>query len=375
MIYLIMINLVVGAGISGATIARLLAESGEKTYVIDSRSHIAGNARDHRDPNGIMIHDYGSHIFHTENEEVWDFVCRFAEFNEYEHRVRGMIEGKETCIPFNLDSLHDVFPKEKADLLEHKLLECYPEGTNVPISEFKAQDDPDLEELAQYVYDHVFKYYTTKQWGKAPDDVDGAVTARVPVRVGRDPRYFTSPHQGIPTEGYEAMIRNMLDHPNIDVQLDRDFLTILDPFGFDRIYYTGPVDELMGYSLGELPYRSERFEVETLDVEHFQDNAVVNYPDSEEFTRIHEYKYYLGDVSPKTVIAREYPEPFVRGKNERYYPIPGEDNMRLHDRYVERALDMFPHLVFLGRLGDYRYYDMDKAVARAIEVFRETHGE
>ena len=362
--------LVVGAGISGSVIANLIAQDdGNQVTVIDSSDHIAGNCFDYRDENGIMIHKYGSHIFHTSNGEVWDYLSQFAEFNTYAHEVRAVIEGKEIPIPFNYDSIHLCFPEVLADRIERKLAERFEYGTKIPIRDFMEQDDDELRFLAQFVYDNVFVNYTSKQWGKDPKELDNAVTARVPVYLSRDHRYFQDRFQGIPLEGYTRMIEKILGRPNIDVRLNTSFKDI-DISGYEKIFYTGPIDELMDYDLGQLPYRSERFVLETYDKEHYQSGAVINYPNDYRFTRIHEYKYYLNDKSDKTVIAKEYPEEFVIGKNERYYPVPADENVELYNRYLKEARERYPNLFFLGRLGDYRYYDMDKAVARALELYK-----
>ena len=364
--------LVVGAGISGAAISNMISTK-DKVLTIDSTDHIAGNCYDYRDDNGIMIHKYGSHIFHTSDEDVWEFLKRFTDFNTYMHRVVAVIEGNEIPIPFNFNSIRMAFPEQLAERIESKLLSEYIYGTKVPIKDFMTQGDPDLKFLAEYIYENVFVHYTEKQWGKSPDEIDGAVTARVPVYLSRDDRYFQNKYQGIPLEGYTEMIRRMLDSPNIDLRLNTRFSDV-DLEGFDHIFYTGPIDELMDYCLGSLPYRSVHFKLETYDREHYQSGAVVNYPNNYDFTRIHEYKYYLNDKSDKTVIAKEYSEDFVPGKNERYYPVPTDANRELYNRYLELAKERYPNMHFLGRLGDYKYYDMDKAVARAIEVYREVFG-
>ena len=363
--------LVVGAGISGSVIANMISQDeNNQVTVIDQSEQIAGNCYDYRDENGIMIHKYGSHIFHTSNKEVWDYLNQFTSFRSYMHRVCAVIEGNDVPIPFNFDSIRRCFPQTLAERIEKKLLERFKYGMKIPIRDFMEQDDEDLRFLAQYVYDNVFVNYTSKQWGKRPDELDNAVTARVPVYLSRDTRYFQDKYQGIPSDGYTKMIERMLDRPNITVKLKIRFqdVSIVD---YDKIFYTGPVDELINYQLGQLPYRSERFELETYDREYYQNGAVINYPNNYDFTRIHEYKYYLDDISDKTVIAKEYPEEFVIGKNDRYYPIPTDENEKLYQDSVKEASRKYPNMYFLGRLGDYRYYDMDKAVARALEVFRE----
>ena len=362
-------NLVVGCGFSGATIARKIAEDlNEKVIIIDAKEHIAGNAYDYRDKNGIMIHKYGSHIFHTNLENVWAFVSRFASFNTYMHKVIALIDGIETTIPFNFRTIYDVFPETMAKRMEEKLLSHFEYNKKIPILEFQKQDDDDLKFLANYVYEKVFLHYTTKQWGVKPDEVDGAVTAHIPVYISCDERYFQDKYQGIPFRGYTETIKNMLDHPNIEVRLNTKFSDFNG--SYDRLFYTGSIDEFFNYKYGELPYRNVNFKLEELDMPYYQSNSVVNYPCNYDFTRIHEYKYYLDDQSDKTVIAKEYSEAFERGKNERYYPVPNNDNNALYKKYFDEAKNL-KNTYFLGRLGDYKYYDMDKAINRALELFEE----
>ena len=366
---------VVGSGISGAAIANLISNDDEnQVTVIDSSNHIAGNCYDYRDENGIMIHKYGSHIFHTSNKEVWDYLSSFTSFKVYFHRVLAVIEGNEVPIPFNYNSIRQCFPETLAERIEKKLVDSYEYGSKIPIRDFMDQDDEDLRFLAEYVYNNVFVNYTSKQWGKNPKELDGAVTARVPVFLSRDNRYFQDRYQGIPSDGYTKMIEKLLDRPNITVRLNTCFKDVDDIGSYDKIFYTGPIDELMDYDLGQLPYRSERFVLETHETDCYQPVSVVNYPNNYEFTRIHEYKHYLGDKSDRTVIAKEYPEEFVIGKNERYYPVPSDENNELYGRYLDEAKSRYPNMCFLGRLGDYKYYDMDKAVARALEVYKEVFG-
>lgn len=363
-------NLVVGAGVSGATIANLLANQlNEKVVLIDKKSHIAGNCYDYRDKNGIMIHKYGSHIFHTSSEKVWNYLKQFTDFNTYMHKVVGNIDGIETHIPFNFNTLYDVFPISLASRLEEKLLSKFEINSKVPILEFQKQDDDDLKFLANYVYEKIFLHYTTKQWGLSPNDVDGAVTARVPVYLSKDNRYFQDKYQGIPLEGYTKVVEKMLNHKNIKVLLKTNFKDI-DSSKYNRIFFTGSIDEFFDYEYGQLPYRSVNFKFETYNKPYYQSNSVINYPCNYDFTRIHEYKYYLDDKSDKTVIAKEYSEDFELGKNERYYPIPKEENTNLYNKYLEKAKDL-NNVYFLGRLGDYKYYDIDKAILRAIELLEE----
>ena len=359
--------LVVGAGFSGATIANLLATAGEKVLIIDKNKHIGGSCYDYRDKNGIMVHSYGSHIFHTNSDKVWKYLKQFTDFNTYMHKVIGLLDGIETHIPFNFNTLYDVFPKSYAELLEHKLLDNFNLNTKVPILQFQQQDDDDLKYLANYVYDKIFYHYTTKQWGVTPFDVDDDVTARIPVYLSRDDRYFQDRYQGIPLEGYTAVIKNMLNHKNIKMKLNTPFKAV-DWKKYDKIFFTGSIDEFFNYKYGQLPYRSVKFKLETHNMEYYQSNSVVNYPCNYDFTRIHEYKYYLNDQSDKTVIAKEYSEDFELGKNERYYPIPNDETAELYDKYLCES-KKYSNVYFLGRLGDYKYYNMDGAIKRAIDVY------
>ena len=361
-------NLVVGAGFSGATIANLIAENlNEEVVVIDKKSHIAGNSYDYLDDNNIMIHKYGSHIFHTNSEKVWAFLKQFTEFSTYMHEVVGIVDGIETNIPFNFNSLYKVFPESLARRLEEKLLSRFEYNKKVPILEFHSQDDEDLKFLANYVYEKIFLNYTAKQWGTSPEKIDSSVTSRVPVYLSKDNRYFQDKYQGIPLKGYTQIVHNMLSHKNIKVMLDTPYSSSQ---GYDRIFFTGSIDEYFDYKYGVLPYRSVNFKCEEHDKEFYQSHACINYPNNYDFTRIHEYKHYLGDKSSKTVIAKEYSEAFVLNKNERYYPIATDETQALYNKYLEEA-KKFGNVYFLGRLGDYRYYNMDSAIERAIDLFEK----
>lgn len=363
-------NLVTGAGISGAVIARCLAQKlDEKVILIDKRDHLGGNCFDYKDENGITIHKYGSHIFHTNSERVWNFVKQFTDFNTYMHRVYALIDGIETTIPFNFNTLHEVFPKSLAEKFEIKLIENFQYNTRVPILEFQKYNDKDLNFIADYIYKKVFLNYTIKQWSLNPQEVDSAVTARVPVLISNDNRYFQDRFQGIPLNGYTKFIENIVNHPNIEIRLNTSYSDIKDE-SYKRIFYTGSIDDFFNYKYGMLPYRSVSFKFEEHDFPYYQRNSVVNYPNNYDFTRIHEYKYYLNEQSDKTVIAKEYSRDFVQGVNDRYYPIISKDNNELYNKYKYLAKQC-PNVYFLGRLGDYKYYDMDKAIERALECFDE----
>ena len=305
-----------------------------------------------------------------------------------------MIDGQLVPIPFNLNSIHQVFPAKLAQRLEDKLLEKFGYNVKVPILKLRETDDEDLRFLADYIYKNIFSFYTQKQWDLNPEDLDPAVTGRVPVYISRDNRYFQNRYQGIPLNGYTAIFEKMLDHPNITVRLNtrfEDIKGLINKEGgiqVDLILHSGPIDEYYGYEYGELPYRSERFDFIEFDREYFQGEAVINYPNNYTFTRIGEYKHFLGTKSDRTVVSYEYPEPFIRGKNERYYPIVNGTNQALYNRYRAKAeadLEAAKEnnsdsstgsgkvpVHFFGRLGDYKYYDMDKAVERAIALVEET---
>lgn len=362
-------NLIVGCGFSGTVLAHKIAtELNQDVLIIDSKEHIGGNCYDFYDKNGICIHQYGSHIFHTNNDYVWQFLNKFASFNTYMHKVIAIIDGVGTTIPFNLRTLYDVFPQTLALRLEEKLLKRFEYNKKIPILEFQKQDDADLKFLANYVYEKVFLHYTNKQWGSNPSDVDSAVTARVPIYISCDERYFQDKYQGIPIGGYSQLIKKMLNHPKITIKLNTKYSDIKEKF--DRIFYTGSIDDFFNYKYGILPYRSVYFKLEEHNIEFYQNNSVVNYPCNYDFTRIHEYKYYLNNVSKKTVIGKEYSEKFELGKNDRYYPIPQEDNQKLYNQYLADA-NKIDNVYFLGRLGDYKYYDMDKAIERALDLFKQ----
>lgn len=362
------LNYVIGAGFSGATIANLIAtELNEKVIVIDKRNHLAGNCYDYFE-NGICIHKYGSHIFHTQSEKVWNYINKFTRFNNYQHKVIAVIDGKETNIPFNLNSIYDVFPQDKAKQLEEKLLKNFKENEKIPILEFLKIDDEDLKNLAEFIYEKVFLHYTQKQWGLKPNEIDSLVTARVPVFISRDNRYFQDQYQGIPLEGYTKVIDKMLFHPNIEIRLNTEFKNI--DGDYERIFYSGSIDEFFDCKFGLLPYRSVKFKMEKHEKEFYQSNSVINYPCDYDFTRIHEYKHYLKQKSDFTIIAKEFPEDFQIGKNVRTHPILNEKSRELYGKYFEEAKRL-DNIYFFGRLGNFQYYDIDQAILRAMNLFEK----
>lgn len=376
--------IVIGAGYAGATCARRLAETcGLRVAVLERRNHIAGNAYDCLDNAGVLIHKYGPHIYHTFNDRVHQFLSRFTEWTNYQHKVLANIHGTLMPVPFNHTSLKLAFGEEHGEHLYEKLVATFGENKKVPIMELREKNDAELVEVADYVYENVFLHYTMKQWGKTPDQIDPSVTGRVPVFIGDDDRYFPqAPHQGMPVDGYTRMFERMLDHDLIDVFLEVDARDLLGfsadgitvrerPYG-GEIIYTGPLDELFDYDLGALPYRTLDMVFETLDQDQFQPVGTVNYTTSEDFTRITEFKNMTGQVVPgKTTIMREYSKAFEPGSGQTpYYAIIEDETQALYRRYRERVeglLNFHP----VGRLAEYRYYDMDAVCASALELSDE----
>ncbi len=369
---------IVGAGFSGAVCAEQLASAG-KTVLVVERGYTGGHCSDFQNEQGNRIHRFGPHIFHTDNEQVWNYVSRFTPWHYYQHTVVGLVEGRKVPIPFNINSLEALFSPELSRALTEKLIQTFGWGRKVPILQLKEADDKELAFLADYIYEHVFLHYTMKQWGKTPDEIDPSVSGRVPVMVSRDNRYFTDRFQGIPLHGYTHTIGNMLRHPNIHLLTQTDALDFLSVHNneiriegkkFEKpLIYTGMVDELFGFSLGELPYRSVNIQFEDTGSAQFQETALVNYPNNYAFTRITEYKHFLRDSSriTRSTISREYPVPYERGKNHPFYVLPGKEREGKYALYRELASKV-PNLYLTGRLADYRYYDMDDAVLAALET-------
>ena len=377
---------VVGAGLSGATCAERLAAAGRSVLVIEQRGTAGGNCYDERDERGILVHRYGPHLFHTDDARVFRYLSRFAAWEPYEHRVRAMIDGQAVPLPFSLVTLHALFPAPMAERMEAALLAQFPWGTRMPILELAKSSDENLRKLAAFVYEKVFLHYTEKQWGRRPEEIDGAVTARVPVFVGRDDRYFYDRFQGVPRAGYAQMIRQMLAHPRIHLLLQtpaREALSLRDgrvmlwgqPF-LGPVIYTGMVDELFGFSHGELPYRSVRMEFVAAPAAPQQAAPTVNYPNAYDFTRITDFQqiHPAAGAHAMTTLLREYPQAYRRGENLAYYPVFTEEARAAYARYAEDA-EAYPQLHLVGRLAEYRYYDMDDAVRRALDVMTSLGAE
>lgn len=375
---------IVGAGYAGAVCARALAERGKRVLAAERRPHVGGNAYDRLDDAGVLIHQYGPHIFHTNNKTVFDWLSRFTRWRDYQHRVIANIPdekgGRMTYpVPFNLTSLETAFGAEEGKRLGDKLIAAYGAEKKVTILELRQNADPEIAALADYVYNHVFVRYTMKQWGQKPEEIDPNTTARVPVFLSRDDRYFQDTYQGMPLEGYTPMFEQMLDHPNITVELGRDALTSLDVSG-DKVrwegeeftgpvIYTGQADELFGFRFGPLPYRTLDFGFETLPQEDFQGYGTVNYTVDQDYTRITEFKHMTGQICPgRTTIVKEYSRAYEGKEGEiPYYAIINPENNALYGQYAALA-QRFGNLHLLGRLAEYKYYNMDAIAARALEL-------
>jgi len=356
--------LVVGAGFAGAVMAeRLARDAGQSVLVVDRRAHIAGNAYDHRDDAGILVHRYGPHIFHTNSEEVVDYLSQFTDWRPYEHRVLADISGVQVPMPINRTTLNRLYA---LNLRTDGEAAAFLASRAEPVDPIATSADVVISKVGRDLYETFFRGYTRKQWGLDPSELDRSVTARVPTRTNTDDRYFTDSFQAMPAEGYTAMFAAMLDHPLIDVELGVDFEEVRKRVSYGRLIFTGPIDEYFGHCYGKLPYRSLQFKHETLDQEWFQRVGVVNYPDeATPFTRITEYKHLTGQTAPRTSITREYP----CAEGDPYYPIPRPENQALFKRY-EALADKAADVTFVGRLATYRYYNMDQVVAQALATYR-----
>lgn len=373
--------IIVGAGLAGVVMAeRIATQKNKKVLIIEKRKHIGGNCFDYKDENNIQIHKYGPHLFHTNNKDVVDYLSNFTSWDIYNHEVLCFIDGKKVSIPFNFNTLYEVLPFSKAKVLEKKLLLSFDYNSKIPILELKKSKDEDLIFLANYIYDKIFVNYTAKQWGIKPEEMDNSVTARVPVFIGRDNRYFNDKYQILPSHGYTNMIENILDHKNIKIMLNTDFKEICslienEFYIFDskfegKVVYTGQIDELFEYKFGDLPYRSVDMQFKTIEKEFYQEKATVNYPNDYDFTRITEFKHIHPANTSKTTILKEYPKKYIKGKNTPYYPIFTQENQNRYNKYLAYSKE-FKKLILLGRLAEYKYYDMDDVVERTLNIFNE----
>jgi UDP-galactopyranose mutase len=364
--------IIVGAGYTGSVMAERLATQLDQTVlVVDRRDHIGGNAFDHVDESGILIHKYGPHIFHTNSQRVWEYLSAFTDWRKYSHKVLAEVDGQRVPVPFNLTSLRMLFSPDRAARLQRLLVGQYGMDTKVPVLRMRKDATGELRELADFIYEKVFYNYTVKQWGLTPDQLSPSVTARVPIHISFDDRYFQDTYQAMPLEGYTAMFRRMLAHRNITVMLGADYRQLGSSIAWKRMLYTGPIDTYFGDMHGTLPYRSLRFDSQTLQKERFQPVGQLNYPNEHEFTRITEFKHMTGQIADHTSIMREYPQEHIPGKTEALYPIPRDECRAQYALYEEEARKLDGSVIFAGRLADYQYYNMDQVVGRALSVFEQ----
>lgn len=361
--------LVVGAGFAGSVAARLLAEQGKTVLVLEQHRYVAGHCHDYRNEAGITCHMHGPHIFHTVNKEVWDFVNRFTEFRHFQHRVLSFAEGKLIPFPINLDTLNMVFGTSLTTNEVHEFLraEVARAKFDNPPKNFR---DAVVSQVGDRLYSLFFKNYTAKQWGRDPELISAEVAKRIPVRENRDDRYFSDRYQGIPLSGYTGLVERILDHPKIMLMLGCDYFAMKQEFEPELTVYTGELDRFFDYVHGKLEYRSLDIQMKTLDQEWYQSAPVVNYPNDYDFTRISEFKYFTGEHSDRTTICIEYPT----DSGEPFYIVMDEQNLGRRERYmaeVRRLEERGTHL-FVGRLAEYTYYNMDQVIKRAID--RICHG-
>jgi UDP-galactopyranose mutase len=354
--------MIVGAGFAGSVLAeRLASQRGESVLLIDRRPHVGGNAYDCQNEAGLLIHQYGPHIFHTNAKSVFDYLSQFTGWRPYEHKVLAKVDGKLLPIPINLDTINQLCGLN----LTSEDLERWLAERAEPVDEIRTSEDVVVAKVGRELYEKFFRGYTRKQWGVDPSELDKSVTARVPTRTNRDDRYFTDEFQFMPAAGYTRMFERMLSNPKIKIMLQTDYREIRDEVRYSRLIFTGPIDEFFEYRFGKLPYRSLSFEHVTVDKGWHQPVAVVNYPQSEPYTRVTEYKHLTGQEHPKTSLTYEYP----CDHGDPYYPVPRPENQKLYKRYERLALAQ-PNVWFVGRLGTYRYYNMDQVVGQALATFR-----
>lgn len=371
--------LVVGCGLTGAVIARNLAERGEKVTIWERRSHIGGNMYDYIDGNGIRVHKYGPHVFHTYDKNLKEYMLRFAKWVDFPITCQVDMLGKQTPSPFNYKTIDDFYPQGEAAALKAALEGNYPGRDKATIVELLQCADEAVRSYANFLFEHDYSLYTAKQWGVSPAEIDPSVLKRVPVLFSYKDGYFDDPWQMVPQQGYTNWFKSLLSHPNISVQLNTEALrrlkiengvVMLDGNKFSgKVVYTGPVDELLQTRYGPLPYRSLRFEWRTEPVENFQGAALVAYPEAEGFTRITEYSHFPQTRrNERTSLAYEYPLPYQEGEAaEPYYPLLTEESQERHRKYIE-DLRYVPNLVLCGRLAQFKYYNMDQALEAALRV-------
>jgi UDP-galactopyranose mutase len=359
--------LIVGAGFAGSVLAERLARVCDKNVmIIDRRPHIGGNAYDHYNEHGVLVHKYGPHIFHTNSREVFDYLSQFTTWRPYEHHVLASVDGQLLPIPINLDTLNRLYGLNMNSFEAENFLNSVAEKRE----HIRTSEDVVVNRVGRELYEKFFRNYTRKQWDMDPSELDAAVTARVPVRTNRDNRYFTDTYQCMPQNGFTRMFENMLDHPNIKILLNANYREIRKIIPHKRLIFTGPIDEFFDFRFGKLPYRSLEFKHETVNRPVFQAEAVVNYPNEQAYTRITEFKYLTGQEHPKTSIVYEYPQ----ASGDPYYPVPRPENAEIYKRYKGLA-EATPSVHFVGRLATYKYYNMDQVTAQALMTFKKLQAE
>ena len=357
---------IVGAGFSGAVVAAQMARNfGKRVMLLDRREHIGGNAYDHQNEHGVLVHKYGPHIFHTNSKDVFDYLSLFTEWRDYEHRVLASVDGRLVPIPINLDTVN-ILHGLKLTVDE---MEAYLEKIAEKPPAIRTSEDVVLSRVGRDLYEKMFRGYTRKQWGLDPSELDASVTARIPVRTNRDDRYFTDTYQAMPRHGFTRMFENMLDHPNITIVLNTDYRDVLKKIRYRELVYTGPVDEFFDHRFGKLPYRSIQFRHETVDAEKLQPVAVINYPNEHAYTRVTEFKHLTGQAHSKTSVVYEYP----CDGGDPYYPVPRAENAAIYKKYEALAAQT-PGVHFAGRLATYKYYNMDQVVAQALTLCAKLSG-
>ncbi|MEO5893607.1 MAG: UDP-galactopyranose mutase [Ferruginibacter sp.] len=355
--------LIVGAGLAGSVLAERLATKGnKKILLIDKRNHIAGNTYDYYNNDGILVHKYGPHIFHTNSKDVFDYLGNFTEWRPYEHRVLASVDGQLVPIPINQTTINSLYGLN----LSCEQVQDFFNSKAEKKEQIRTSEDVVVNAVGRELYEKFFKHYTRKQWDLDPSELDSSVTARVPTRTNKDDRYFTDTYQAMPKHGYTNMFRKMLDHPNIKLMLNIDYKEVLDAIEYKTLIYTGPIDGYFDYCFGKLPYRSIDFRSETIDTENFQPTGTVNYPTSQPYTRITEFKHLTGQQHAKTSIVYEYPT----AEGDPYYPIPRPENTEIYNKYKLLAASE-PDTYFTGRLGTYKYYNMDQVVAQSLTLFKK----
>ena len=354
--------LIVGAGFAGSVLAERMAFSGKRVLIIDKRNHIGGNAYDYYNEDGILVHKYGPHIFHTNSEDVFQYLSKFTEWRNYQHKVLASVDGQLLPVPINLNTINKYYGLNLNGLQVEEFLASRAEKV-YPV---KTSEDVVVSKVGRELYEKFFKGYTRKQWALDPSELDASVTARVPTRTNKDDRYFTDTFQAMPLHGYTKMFEKMLSHPNIKIMLNTNYQEVMNEVTYKKLIFTGPVDEYFNYRFGKLPYRSLRFKFETLENANFQETGTINYPNDYAFTRITEFKHLTGQKHDKTTLVYEFPE----ATGDPYYPVPRPENDQLYKKYLALA-NQLTNTYFVGRLATYKYYNMDQVVAQALTTYKK----